>query len=91
MVVSLAAYVYVSIRTPEHEFQAWFAFVLFVADAAIANAIVPSPPTGLAVGEDVIKDFTHPHGIAQYSERIGLYTCSQIVNIGNDGYHAEKH
>lgn len=44
MVVSLAAYVYASIRTPEHEFQAWFAFVLFLADAAVASAIVPSPP-----------------------------------------------
>ncbi|RZV06717.1 hypothetical protein BDK88_3748 [Natrinema hispanicum] len=44
MVVSLAAYVYASIRTPEHKFQGWFAFVLFLADASVAGAIASSSP-----------------------------------------------
>ncbi|WP_440767548.1 hypothetical protein [Natronorubrum sp. DTA7] len=42
MVLSLAAYVYASVRTPEHEFDGWFALLLFFADAGIAGAIFPS-------------------------------------------------
>ena len=41
MVLSLAAYVYASIRTDDHEFDGGFAFVLFVADAFIAAAFGP--------------------------------------------------
>jgi len=44
MVVFSAAYVYASIRTPEHEFQAWFAFVLFVAMLPLPNAIIAISP-----------------------------------------------
>lgn len=42
MVVALAAYVYASIRTPEHEFDSGFAFVLFIADAIVAGAMAPN-------------------------------------------------
>jgi hypothetical protein len=44
MVLSLAAYVYASIRTEDHEFDSVFAFVLFVADSFIASAFVPNFP-----------------------------------------------
>lgn len=44
MVVALAAYVYGSIRTPEHEFDSGFAFVLFVADVIVAGSVVPDIP-----------------------------------------------
>jgi hypothetical protein len=44
MVLSLAAYVYASIRTEDHEFSGGFAFVLFVADSFIASAFVPNLP-----------------------------------------------
>ena len=46
MVVTLAAYVHASITTAEHAFKPWFAFVLFLADLAIAGAIVPATPLG---------------------------------------------
>ena len=42
MVLSLAAYVYASVRTDDHEFDSTFAFVLFLADSFTAAAIVPS-------------------------------------------------
>lgn len=44
MVLSLAAYVYASVTTPNHEFNGGFAFQMFVADVLIAAAVVPSPP-----------------------------------------------
>lgn len=44
MVLSLAAYVYASVTTPDHEFNGGFAFQMFVADVVIAAAVVPSPP-----------------------------------------------
>lgn len=44
MVLSLAAYVYASVTTPDHEFNGGFAFQMFVADVLIAAAVVPSPP-----------------------------------------------
>ena len=46
MVVSLAAYVYASVTTPEHKFKPWFASLLFVADVFIAGAIAPAPILG---------------------------------------------
>ncbi|WP_168216281.1 hypothetical protein [Halorussus halobius] len=44
MVLSLAAYVYASVTTETHRFDEGFAFVLFLADAFTAAAIVPSAP-----------------------------------------------
>lgn len=44
MVLSLAAYVYASVTTPDHEFNGGFAFQMFVADVLIAAAVIPSPP-----------------------------------------------
>lgn len=41
MVVSLAAYVHASVANDRHEFNRQVAFVFFLADAAIAAAIVP--------------------------------------------------
>ncbi|QKY20381.1 hypothetical protein B4589_008305 [Halolamina sp. CBA1230] len=41
MVLSLAAYVYASITTEEHQFDQTMAFVLFLADVLIAGAFVP--------------------------------------------------
>lgn len=46
MVLSLAAYVYASIRTDGHEFSGGFAFVLFLADSFIASAFAPTLPVG---------------------------------------------
>jgi len=43
-VVSLAAYVYGSIRTDGHQFDEGFAFLLFLADVVVAGAVVPSAP-----------------------------------------------
>lgn len=42
MVVALAAYVYASIRTPDHEFDSGFAFVLFLADLLVPGAMAPT-------------------------------------------------
>jgi hypothetical protein len=44
MVLSLAAYVYASVRTESHEFDEGFALVLFFADALIAASVVPTVP-----------------------------------------------
>lgn len=44
MVLSLAGYVYASVRTEGHEFQSEFAFVLFLADSLTAAAFVPDIP-----------------------------------------------
>lgn len=44
MVLSLAAYVYASVTTPDDEFNGGFAFQMFVADVLIAAAVVLSPP-----------------------------------------------
>lgn len=41
MVLSLAAYVYASIRTENHTFNGGFAFILFLADSFIAAAFGP--------------------------------------------------
>ena len=41
MVVSLAAYVYASVRTEGHEFSGAFALLLFLADSFTAAAFVP--------------------------------------------------
>lgn len=43
MVLSLAAYVYASVTTPNHEFNGGFAFQMLVADVVIAAAVVPNP------------------------------------------------
>lgn len=39
MVLSLPAYVHASITTPDHYFDAWFAFLLFAIDVFIAVTI----------------------------------------------------
>lgn len=44
MVLSLAAYVYASVRTDRHEFAGEFAFLLFLADSFTAAAIFPDVP-----------------------------------------------
>ena len=44
MALSLAAYVYASAGTVDHAFDAWFRFVLSLADSFTAAAIVPSAP-----------------------------------------------
>lgn len=47
MVLSLAAYVYASVRTEGHDFDGGFAFLLFLADSFIAAAFVPDIPFGV--------------------------------------------
>lgn len=44
MVLSLAAYVYASVRTDGHEFVEEFAFLLFLADSFTAAAVFPDVP-----------------------------------------------
>lgn len=41
MVLSLAAYIYASIKTENHEFNTGFAFLLFLADSFTAAAFGP--------------------------------------------------
>ena len=41
MVFSLAAYVYASVRTDNHDFNGGFAFFLFLADSFTAAAFGP--------------------------------------------------
>ena len=42
MVLALAAYVYASVQTPEHEFNGGFALLLLFADLWVAAAFSPS-------------------------------------------------
>lgn len=42
MALALAAYVYASVQTPEHEFRGSFALFLFFADVWVATAFSPS-------------------------------------------------
>jgi hypothetical protein len=42
MVLALAAYVYASVQTPEHEFNGGFALLLLFADVWVAAAFSPS-------------------------------------------------
>mgnify|MGYP007117777252 CR=1 FL=1 len=42
MTLALAAYVYASVQTPEHEFRGSFALFLFFADVWVATAFSPS-------------------------------------------------
>ena len=48
MVLSLAAYVYASVTTDDHEFDGTFALALFLADSFVAAAFVPGLPGGFA-------------------------------------------